>query len=337
MTRFFAAIAVVCCALMCVGQQAAFAVSVSDVVNQVSLSNYTDIMQTQLYTHLGDSRSVKGGAQHDLAAQNIFLSFRRDGLTTRFDPFTYTSGGTTYNCKNVVAVKQGTTNPDHIYIVGSHYDSNNSAGADDDASGVAGVMEAARVLSQYDLASTIIFVAFDCEEWGLYGSQHMAADYAGATIDAMVQLDMITWNMPSKLNQSLFFGNSASLKSALGSAFDLYAGITWSDGGDWAASDHWYFEQSGFAGVWPFEAQKLGNTSIHNSADNIDVPGYIDFDYGIGFVRGTVGYLATAAGVSGLHGEAMAPEPGALLGLAMGLCCFAGIARKRTADRKRKN
>jgi Zn-dependent M28 family amino/carboxypeptidase len=74
---------------------------------------------------------------------------------------------------------------DRIYIVGSHYDSCSSnllnfespaPGADDDASGVAAVLELARVMSHYEFNATIVFMAVAGEEQGRYGSAHWAAD-----------------------------------------------------------------------------------------------------------------------------------------------------------------
>jgi hypothetical protein len=319
--------------LIAVTSAAVMGATVADVVSQVSQANYTDILYNQLFTHVGDNRSVKGGAQHDPAAANIFISLRRSGLTTMYDPFTYTTSGTTYDCKNIIAIKQGTTNPDDIYIVGAHYDSTGYSGADDNASGVAGVLEAARVMARYDFASTVIFCAFDCEEWGLYGGAHMAADYANANIRAMVSLDMISWNMPSKPNQALLYGNSSTIKQAFGTAMTTYSnGITWSDGGDWAASDQYPFETRGFSTCWLYEAQKQGNTSIHGPNDNVDrTDGYIDYAYATKMTRGLVGYMATAAGFIGPG--AFVPEPGGVVVLAMALCCLAGFARRATARR----
>src|ERR1051325_5286191 len=69
---------------------------------------------------------------------------------------------------NVVATIKGTTDPDRIYIATGHYDSINSdvmnatldaPGADDDASGVAVIMEVARVLSQHPLDAPVMLVA----------------------------------------------------------------------------------------------------------------------------------------------------------------------------------
>jgi acetylornithine deacetylase/succinyl-diaminopimelate desuccinylase-like protein len=87
---------------------------------------------------------------------------------------------------NIVATLPGTQpeSRDRIYIVGSHYDSCSSnilnfespaPGADDDASGVAAVLELARVMSHYEFNATIVFMAVAGEEQGRYGSAHWAA------------------------------------------------------------------------------------------------------------------------------------------------------------------
>jgi len=97
---------------------------------------------------------------------------------------------------NVVGELVGTTTPEKIYIIGGHYDhlEGDSPGGDDNASGTAGVLEAARVLSQYRFESTIRFIGFNAEEDGLLG----AKDYVEAqvipgaeNIVGLVNLDMI--------------------------------------------------------------------------------------------------------------------------------------------------
>ncbi|MBA3832921.1 MAG: M20/M25/M40 family metallo-hydrolase [Chthoniobacterales bacterium] len=86
---------------------------------------------------------------------------------------------------NVVATLRGTQpeSRDRIYVVTGHYDSrvtdvmNSTAdapGADDDASGVAAVMEMARVLSKKNWDATLVFIAVAGEEQGLFGSTHWA-------------------------------------------------------------------------------------------------------------------------------------------------------------------
>ena len=99
---------------------------------------------------------------------------------------------------NVIATLRGTTDPDRVYVVTGHYDSrvtdvmnatSDAPGADDDASGVAAVMEMARVLATRHTEATIVFAAVAAEEQGLYGSDHMAQAIqdAGADVQAHVQ------------------------------------------------------------------------------------------------------------------------------------------------------
>jgi hypothetical protein len=103
---------------------------------------------------------------------------------------------------NVVATLRGDTSPDRIYVVTGHYDSrctdvldftSDAPGADDDASGVAAVLELARVLATRHSAATIVFAAVAGEEQGLYGSDHLAQRYfdAKADVQAMFSNDIV--------------------------------------------------------------------------------------------------------------------------------------------------
>jgi hypothetical protein len=103
---------------------------------------------------------------------------------------------------NVVATLRGTTAPDRVYVVTGHYDSrvtdvmnatSDAPGADDDASGVAAVMEMARVFASRRTEATVVFAAVAGEEQGLYGSDHMAQVFkdAGADVQAMFSNDIV--------------------------------------------------------------------------------------------------------------------------------------------------
>src|SRR5690349_4764583 len=103
---------------------------------------------------------------------------------------------------NVVATLRGSVSPERIYVVTGHYDSrvtdvldftSDAPGADDDASGVAVIMELARVLARRSPEATLVFAAVAAEEQGLYGSDHMAQAYkdAGADIQAMFSNDIV--------------------------------------------------------------------------------------------------------------------------------------------------
>ena len=114
------------------------------------------------------------------------------------------------NLGNAMAVLQGTDTADHrIFIISGHLDSrvtdvmNTSAaepGANDDGSGVAAVMECARVMSSRRFGATIIFVAVSGEEQGLLGSGFLArqAKEKGWNIEAMLNNDIMGSNNSSE-------------------------------------------------------------------------------------------------------------------------------------------
>ncbi len=106
------------------------------------------------------------------------------------------------NIVNVLAIKRGSIYPDRYIIMSGDIDSrisdplnsvDDSPGANDNASGMAGVIEAARVLSQYDFASSIIFVGLSGEEQGLFGGKIMAQKAKADSIDiiGIINNDMI--------------------------------------------------------------------------------------------------------------------------------------------------
>jgi hypothetical protein len=103
---------------------------------------------------------------------------------------------------NVIATLRGDTAPGRVYVVSGHYDSrvtdvmnatDDAPGADDDASGVAAVMELARVMATRRTEATIMFVAVAGEEQGLYGSAFLAQQLkaAGTDVQGMFSNDII--------------------------------------------------------------------------------------------------------------------------------------------------
>ncbi|MBX9883491.1 MAG: M20/M25/M40 family metallo-hydrolase [Novosphingobium sp.] len=103
---------------------------------------------------------------------------------------------------DVVAIQRGTERPSEVVIVQGHIDSRNSdpldargdaPGANDDGSGTALVLEAARVLSKAKYAGTIVYAVLSGEEQGLYGGK-LLADYAkaqGWTVKAVLNNDIV--------------------------------------------------------------------------------------------------------------------------------------------------
>ena len=103
---------------------------------------------------------------------------------------------------NVIAIQRGQLDPNRHIVMSGDIDSrvsdpldytSISPGANDNASGVAGVIEAARVLSQYKFAGTLVYATLSGEEQGLFGGKIMAgiAKKEGWRVEAVINNDMI--------------------------------------------------------------------------------------------------------------------------------------------------
>ena len=151
---------------------------------------------------------------------NQFLDIQTNSqgrFTAQSLPFDMQYAGSPTRQENIVGVLQGTMPGAGFIIVGAHYDSINTdfedatgfaPGANDNGSGVAGLIEMARVMSQRQYRSSIIFVAFSAEEVGRLGSkafvtwtqQQGIVDVAG-----MINIDSIgnSNNRSGEVNESL--------------------------------------------------------------------------------------------------------------------------------------
>ncbi|MEO7935007.1 MAG: M28 family peptidase [Dokdonella sp.] len=135
------------------------------------------------------------------------------------------AGGGQISVNNVIGKWTGTQFPDQWIIVGGHYDSRNSSnistaptpGAEDNASGCAGVIELARVLVNFEPERSILFMCYAGEEQNLYGSKaHVQALQASGDltkVKAVVTMDMIGYSADSTLD--VLFESSASWSAYL--------------------------------------------------------------------------------------------------------------------------
>ena len=105
---------------------------------------------------------------------------------------------------NVIGVRAGTSKPDERVVVSAHYDSvPNCAGADDNGTGVAGTLEAARVLSREPHDRTLVVACWDEEERGLVGSSAYVAraKAAGDSIILALVFEMIGYRTTAPNSQ----------------------------------------------------------------------------------------------------------------------------------------
>ncbi len=111
---------------------------------------------------------------------------------------TYTYQG--YTWKNLIVTLPGESLSQEVIVLSAHLDSyssdpwNNAPGAEDNASGAAALLEAARVLSQYQFQRTIRLIWFTGEEQGLLGSQAYLSDHTYNNIAGVINFDMFGYD-----------------------------------------------------------------------------------------------------------------------------------------------
>ncbi|MFZ1809290.1 MAG: M28 family metallopeptidase [Cyclobacteriaceae bacterium] len=197
---------------------------IADMIKQVSsdsIKSHVEHMVSFETRHslsdtVSDTKGI-GAARRWVASK--FYQFRRQSnanMTVELDPYVI-DGGTSrvpysVTMKNVVATLKGTDpNDDRVILISGHLDSRNSdpldsinaaPGANDDASGVAVVIELARILSQHQFPCTLIFMAVQGEEQGLLGARHMAVKMRQENVNliAMLNNDIVGNSIASETN-----------------------------------------------------------------------------------------------------------------------------------------
>ena len=145
-----------------------------------------------------------------LAARYLFDTYTSFGYKPEyqyFEPRTMPDGRTA----NVLATLRGTTNPELIYIVSSHYDSvDDGPGADDNSSGTAALLETARIMKDHPQPATIVFASFSGEESGLLGSREYVrrARTEKLQILGAVNNDMLGWANDHRLDATIRYSNT---------------------------------------------------------------------------------------------------------------------------------
>lgn len=138
-------------------------VSIQEMVDQVD--------EGQLLSYLEQvvgERHYQAAPEHlENARQVMSSAFSTAGLQTEGHDFQHLQT----DMQNIIGRKPGARNEAITYIIDGHFDGvPGSPGADDNGSAVAGVLEALRILSQYEFEHSLRFIGFDAEELGLIGS-----------------------------------------------------------------------------------------------------------------------------------------------------------------------
>ncbi len=222
------------------------------------------------------------------------------GYQTRLESINVRSN-TSYN---VIAEKSGHhTGSKDLVLVVAHLDSINdrggasatAPGADDNGSGSVGLLEIARVLSNYQTGHDLHFILFGGEEQGLFGSnQYVAslADTERARIKAVLNMDMIgslNINTPSVLIEGATLSQSAI--DGLADAAQTYTNLAVEISLNPFASDHVPFLNAGIPAVLTIEGSDSDNSNVHTAND---VLANIHYELMEEILRMNLAFLATA-------------------------------------------
>jgi Zn-dependent M28 family amino/carboxypeptidase len=225
--------------------------------------------------------------------------------------------------RNLAIEVRGMRRPEEIVVVGAHYDTNRgSPGADDNASGVAALLELSRIYGSRRSDRTVRFVAFTNEERPFLRTRRMGSRvYArrcrenGEKIVAMVSLEMLGFVKTGWWSQKLsFFGllmprrgdflafvsnrRSKPLMERAAAAFRRHTDVTAHPmvlpshfPGGWS-SDHWCFWREGFDAFMTTDTARARNANYHTAKD---LPATLDYDWMSRVVTGLDGVVAELA------------------------------------------
>lgn len=204
--------------------------------------------------------------------------------------------------RNLIAELPGTTRKDEIVVIGAHYDTvPNCPGANDNGTGVAGLLALARAFAGEQQERTLRFVAFVNEEPPYFQTEDMGSvHYAkkcrmdGDRIVAMLALDSIGYftdepgsqGVPSGLEgafpdagnflafvgdpNSRYIVDSAKASFANSSGIPAVGGVFPTDAQGVGWSDHWSFWQEGFPAVMVTDTAPFRYSHYHKPTDTVD-------------------------------------------------------------------
>ena len=244
----------------------------------------------------------------------LYEKYRGMGIDTVFlHDFLFIQHDTLWGTSdNVIAIQRGQVYPDEYVVCGAHYDSFNKTpghpdslyapGADDNASGSAGIIETARLLSRCTFERSIIYCAWAAEEVNLRGSAAFAQECNenGVDIVGYFNLDMIGYleeGLPMEVNL-IYVNRDSTLANYIYNFSDVYypdmpIKQSWMAHGD---SDFSSFNRNQYAAVHIFERTRNYSPFIHTTSDVLGVS-VNTMDQAKRYTELKLGLVATLAGI----------------------------------------
>ena len=184
---------------------APLAPAIRDIVDRASISRVFGY-EKALFDFDSKHITQPGNAKASAYLHDTYASFGYTPEYQWFEPRNALGGRTA----NVIATLRGTVHPEVIYVVSSHYDSvATGPGADDDTSGTAALLEAARIMAGRPQPATIVFASFTGEEAGLLGSREFVRRTSEAQwhVAGALNNDMIGWANDHRLDNTIRYSN----------------------------------------------------------------------------------------------------------------------------------
>ena len=273
---------------------------IREMMNQVNMDSLEATVQ-----HLQDYQSRMWNSTNAFNASDwIAGKMTALGLEVEQQPFyANTWYGSGQAAPNVIGIQRGTVYPNTYVVCGSHFDSfsysGNCPGADDNATGVASVLESARILTQYEFEYSIIYCAFGCEEMGLYGSEAYASrcQQQGMDIIGYFNNDMNGYLWGDVIHIHCIYPNSVApigdYYMNIGSVYFPEMPVEHKNL-DYGDSDHTSFNNHGYMGIYPFEDIDHDSPYIHSSNDLIG-PSVTSFEMSQRYCQMNIGCLTEIA------------------------------------------
>ncbi|PIV39709.1 MAG: aminopeptidase [Candidatus Omnitrophica bacterium CG02_land_8_20_14_3_00__42_8] len=255
----------------------------------------------KLSNEIGD-RNISNYENLKKTADYIVVQFLSYGYNVTFQKYSVAGK----EVKNIIALKTGSRFPNEIILLGAHYDSCFNPGADDNASGISGLLELARMIANKKVDRTIEFIAFVNEEPPFFKTEVMGSRiYAkeckaeNKNIRAIIVFDLIGFYSNKPFSQrypvilGLFFPNKGNFIGVFGNfksrylarqitrifknnssfpiasiALDFIPGIDF--------SDHWSFWKEGYPAVMISDTAFLRHKNYHKNTDTWEKLNYKD-------------------------------------------------------------